>query len=251
MVSQRRTRTTEQKALRSLNTRIASEFNNCKDEQNRWTKGLAIRGSTNVNRLFYFPVFAFLSLFALLLLFSEEFSRFSAPHSTLESGKAIDGATVEKATSINPHAVTERDLQPDLLPISIESRRRWSGVGRFRDPAELKVSANDQGVDSPVDAALNKVTPKSRGTLSRPKDHARQQHSVKSVSRYRPAANLLARIRCWLVGEFGLAHMNGRPWKETRINGRSTKKRLMTRVRSSRDIAQVSQASCRFSQSQP
>jgi hypothetical protein len=203
-----------------------------------------------MNRTIYFSAFVFLLLLALLFLLSDQVSRFSVPRSMLQSGKAIDRAAVDEAILLEPHAVAERDVQPNLSPISIESRRRWSGVGLFRDPAELKISANDQGVDSPVDAALNKVTPKSRGTLSRPKDHARQQHSEKSVSRYKPAANLLARIRCWLVGEFGLAHMNGRPWKETRINGRSTKKRLMTRVRSSRDIAQVSQASCRFSQSQ-
>jgi hypothetical protein len=55
-----------------------------------------------VSRSIYFPVFIFLCLFALLLLLSEQFSRFSAPRSMLESGKAIAermfGYTAEEAT---------------------------------------------------------------------------------------------------------------------------------------------------------
>jgi len=45
----------------------------------------------------HFPAFVFLLLLALLLLLSEQFSRFSAPRSMLDSGKAIDRAATEKA----------------------------------------------------------------------------------------------------------------------------------------------------------
>jgi hypothetical protein len=193
-------------------------------------EGLAIHGSTSVNRLFYFPVFAFLSLTALLLLLSGQFSRFSAPHSTLESGKAIDEATAQKAALINPPAAAERDLKPDLSPLLSEIRRfRLSGVAPSPHTVEIEVSANDQGPNSSIDTALNKVTPKLRGTLKHQKDRAHPPRSVKSVSRHRPTANLLARIRCWLVSEFGLARpTNGRPRKEIRTSGRSIKKRLTT-----------------------
>src|ERR1700732_3559086 len=77
----------------------------------------------SVNRSIYFPAFVFLLLFALLLLFSEQFSRFSAPRSMLESGKAIDRAAVETATLIDPQAVTRRDLQLNLAPVLTEIRR--------------------------------------------------------------------------------------------------------------------------------
>jgi hypothetical protein len=183
-----------------------------------------------VSRSIHFPAFVFLLLFALLLLLSGQLSRFSAPRSMLESGKAIDRAAVEKATLINPHAVTKRDLQPDLSPVLTEIRRRLSGVGLFPHPVEIKVSSNDQRVDSSVDAALNKITRKLRGVQTHLKDHMRSSFNVKIVSRYRPAVNLVTGIHCWLVGELELAHTtNGRAWKEIRINGRSIRKRLTTR----------------------
>jgi len=71
-----------------------------------------------VNRSIYFPAFIFLLLFALSLLLSEQFSRFSAPRSMRESGKAIDRAAVEKANLINPQAA-KRDLQSDLAPVAV------------------------------------------------------------------------------------------------------------------------------------
>jgi hypothetical protein len=72
-----------------------------------------------VNRSIYFPAFIFLLLFALSLLLSEQFSRFSAPRSMLESGVAIDRAVVAKATLIDPWEVTKRDLQSDLAPVAV------------------------------------------------------------------------------------------------------------------------------------
>ncbi len=58
-----------------------------------------------MNRLFYFPVFAFLSLTALLFLFSSYSVALSVGRSMFQSGSAFDRATAEKATLINPHAV--------------------------------------------------------------------------------------------------------------------------------------------------
>jgi hypothetical protein len=55
-----------------------------------------------VSRSVYVYCFVFLLLFAVLLLVSERFSRFSVPRSMRESGEAIDRAAVEKATLINP-----------------------------------------------------------------------------------------------------------------------------------------------------
>jgi hypothetical protein len=69
-----------------------------------------------------FSPFVFLLLFALLLLFSGQLSRFSAPSSMLEPGNAIDRAVVEKATFINPHAVAKRD-RPAL--VERVSCRHW------------------------------------------------------------------------------------------------------------------------------
>jgi hypothetical protein len=159
-----------------------------------------------VNRTIHFDAFVFLLLLALLFLLSGQLSRFSAPRSRLESGKAIDRKAVKNAILVHPQA-----------------------VGLFPDPVEIKVSANDQRVDSSIDAALNKVTRKLRGVQTRLKDHG-HPFNVKIVSRYRSAANLVTRIHSWLVDELGLAHtMNGRPWKEIRINGRSIKKWLTTR----------------------
>jgi hypothetical protein len=152
-----------------------------------------------VNRTIHFDAFVFLLLLALLFLLSGQLSRFSAPRSMLESGKAIDRTAVKNAILVHPQA-----------------------VGLFPDPVEIKVSANDQRVDSSFDVALNKVTRKLRGVQTRLKDHARP-FNVKIVSRYRSAANLVTRIHSWLVDELG------RPWKEIRINGRNIKKRLTTR----------------------
>ena len=67
-----------------------------------------------MDRSIHFPAFVFLLLFALLLLFSGQLSHFSAPRAMPESGKAIEGAAVEKAALIEPDAVAERHLQPDL-----------------------------------------------------------------------------------------------------------------------------------------
>jgi hypothetical protein len=77
-----------------------------------------------MNHAIYFSAFVFLLLLALLFLLSHQLSRFSAPRSMLQSGKAIDRTAVEKATLISPHA-----------------------VGLFPDPVEIRVSANDQPVD--------------------------------------------------------------------------------------------------------
>jgi hypothetical protein len=76
-----------------------------------------------VSRSIHFSAFVLLLLFALLLLFSEQFSRFSAPRSLRESGKAIDRAAVETASLIDPQAVTKRDLQLNLAPVLTEIRR--------------------------------------------------------------------------------------------------------------------------------
>src|SRR5260221_10794015 len=85
-----------------------------------------------MNHAIYFSAFVFLLLLALLFLLSHQLSRFSAPRSMLQSGKAIDRTAVEKAALISPHA-----------------------VGLIPDPVEIRVSANDQPVDSSVDAAIN------------------------------------------------------------------------------------------------
>src|ERR1700730_350764 len=74
-------------------------------------------------------------------------------------------------------------------------------------PIRLKnrVSANDQPVDSSVDAAINKITRRLRRVQRHLKDRAHP-------SRDRPImANLVTRIHSWLVGEVGLAYTtNGR-----------------------------------------
>jgi hypothetical protein len=66
-----------------------------------------------MNRTIYFSAFVFLLLLALLF----QLSRFSAPRSMLQSGKAIDRTAVEKATLISPHAV-------GLFPIRLKSGYR-------------------------------------------------------------------------------------------------------------------------------
>ena len=174
-----------------------------------------------MSRSIHFPAIVFLLLFALLLLFSGQLSHFSVPRSIPESGKAIEGAAVEKAALIEPDAVTERELQPDLSQLLSEVRRfRLSRVGLSHHPVEIEAAANDQRPNSGIDTALNKITPKHRGTLRHQKDPAHPPRSVKSVSRNRPAANLIARIHCWLVSELRLPHTTG---------GRSNKNRIRNR----------------------
>jgi hypothetical protein len=196
-----------------------------------------------MNRTIYFPAFVLLLLFALLLLFSEEFSRFSAPRSMLESGKAIDRAVVETATLIDPQAVTKRDLQLNLAPVLTEIRRHLSFIGLFPHPIKINVSANEERVVSFVDGALSKITRKFRGVQIRPKNHVHSSFNLKIVSRYRPAVNLVTRIHSRPVAfyQLGLARKIGAfvPYRQsidgaglfvqkdaptTRTNGRSWKK---------------------------
>jgi hypothetical protein len=161
---------------------------------------------SRMNRTIYFPAFAFLLLLALLFLLSHQLSRFSAPRSMLQSGKAIDRTAEEKATLIDPHA-----------------------VGLFPETVEIRVSPNDGPVDSSVDSAINKVTRKLRRVQRHLKDREHAPFNVKIVSRQRPTAYLATRIHSWLVGEFGHAYTtNGRPRKENRINGRRLKKQVTT-----------------------
>jgi hypothetical protein len=164
-----------------------------------------------MNRTIYFPAFVFLLLFALLLLLSEQFSRFSAPRSMLESGKAIDQAAVEKATLINPPAVTKRDFQSDLAPVLTEIRRHLSFVGLFPHPIKINVSANEERVVSFVDAALSKITRKLRGVQNHLKNHVHSSFNSKVVSRSKPAVNFVTRIRSspGAFYQLGLAHKIG------------------------------------------
>jgi hypothetical protein len=167
--------------------------------------------SPSVNRSIYFPGFVFLLLFTLLLLLSEQFSRFSVPSSMRESGKAIDLAAVEKATLIDPQAVTKRDLQSDLARVLTEFRRRFFGVGLFPHPVEINVSANEERVVSFVHAALKKITRKLRGAQTELKNHVHPSFNLKIVSRYRTAANLVTRIHSRPVAfyQLRLAHKIG------------------------------------------
>jgi len=191
----------------------------------------------------HFPAFVFLLLLALLLLLSEQFSRFSAPRSMLDSGKAIDRAATEKATPISPQALTKRDLQSDLAPALTEFRRRLSFLGLFPHPVEINVSANEERVVSFVDAALNKITRKLRGVQIHLKNHVHSSFTPKVVSRYKPAVNPVTRIRSRpaVFYHLGLAHRIGGsvPYRQSiggagrfghkdalanQMNGRSRKK---------------------------
>jgi hypothetical protein len=107
---------------------------------------------SRMNRTIHFPVFVFLLLLVSLFLLSDQFSRFSATRAILKSAKELDRAAVEKAASINQHAVTKCDVQPDLSQVLIEIRRRLSGVGLYPRPIEIKVSANHQSADFYVDS---------------------------------------------------------------------------------------------------
>ena len=214
-----------------------------------------------MNRTIYFPAFVLLLLFALLLLFSEQFSRFSAPRSIRESGKAIDRAAVETATLIDPQAMTKRDFQRDLAPVLTEIRRHLSFIGLFPHPIKINVSANEERVASFVDAALSKITRKFRGAQIRPKNHLHSSFNLKIVSRYRPAVNLVTRIHSRPVGfyQLGLARKigafvpdrqsiggagsfvhkdaratqtNGRSWKKIRSDSRRLERQLVRLFRS-------------------
>jgi hypothetical protein len=195
-----------------------------------------------MNRTIYFPAFVLLLLFALLLLFSEQFSRFSAPRSMRESGKAIDREALEKGTLMNPPAVTRRDLQSDLAPVLSELGRHLSFVGLFAHPVKINVPANEERV-SFVDATLNKITRKLRGGQIHQKNHVHSPFNLKIVSRYRPAVNLVTRIDSRPVAfyQLGLARKIGAfvPYRQsiggagpfvqkdaraTQTNGRSWKK---------------------------
>ena len=211
--------------------------------------------SLSVNRSIYFPAFVFLLLFTLLLLLSEQFGRFSDPSSMRESGKAIDQAAVEKATLINPQAVTKRDLQSDLSPALTEIRRRLFGVGLFPHPVGINVSTSEERVVSYVDAALSKITRKFRGVQIRSKIHVHSSFNLKIVSRHRHPVNLVTRIHSRPVAlyQLGLAHKigafvlyrqsiggaglfvhknalatrtNGRSWKKIRSDSRTFEKQL-------------------------
>jgi hypothetical protein len=164
-----------------------------------------------VSRSIYFPAFIFLLLFALLLLLSEQFSRFSAPRSMLGSGVAINRAAVEKATLIGPREVTKRDLQSNLTPVLTELRRHLSFIALFPHPIKIDVSANEERVVSFVGAAFSKITRKFRGVQIHPKNDVHSSFNPKIVSRNRPAVNLITRIHSRTVAfyQFGLAHKIG------------------------------------------
>jgi hypothetical protein len=130
------------------------------------------------------------------------------------------GGCGENNTLIDPDAVTKRDGQTDLSPVLTEFRRRWSGVGLFAHPVKINLLVNEQRMDSPVDAALNKNTRKLRAVQTRLKNLVHASFNVKTVSRQRPEVNLLARIHCWLVSKLRLPHTT---------DGRSNKNRIRNR----------------------
>ena len=210
----------------------------------------------SVNRSIYFPALVFLFLFALLLLLSEQFSRFSVPRSMRESGRTIDRATVEKTTLINPQATTKRDLQSDLARVLTEFKRRFSGVGLFPRPVGINVSANEERMVSYVHAALKKITRNLHSAQTALKNKVRSSFNLKIVSRYKPAANLVTPIHSrpvafyqlrlahkigpfvlyrQSIGDAGLfaAHKdalatrtNGRSWKKIRSDSRRLERQL-------------------------
>jgi hypothetical protein len=208
-------------------------------------KGVGHSSRTKVNRLINFPVFAFLSLMALLFLFSSRLSHLSVPHAMLESGKAIDRAAVEKATLINPNA-----------------------VGLFTDPAGIKVPMIDQRVDFSVGTPLKEVMRKLRVVPSHPKDHVHSRFDVKTGYGAKPAANPATRrsnshpagfflglehqfaafaSRLQFTGAAGrfvhkdalVAQTNGRRRKEMRINERRIRSWLTSSFRPARSMASV------------
>ena len=195
-----------------------------------------------MNRLFNFPVFAFLSLMALLFLFSSWLSHLSVPRAMLESVKAIDRAAVEKTTLINPNA-----------------------VGLFTDPTGIKVPMIDQRVDFSVGTPLKEVMRKLRVVPSYPKDYVHSRSDVKTGYGVRPAANPATRrsnshpagfflglehqfaafaSRLQFTGPAGrfvhkdalVAQTNGRRRKEVRINERRIRIWLMSSFRPARSM---------------
>ena len=149
--------------------------------------------SPSVNRSIYFPAFVFLLLFTLLLLLSEQFSRFSVPSSVRESGKAIDQAAVEKATLIDPQAVTKRGLQSDLSSALTEIRRRFSGAGLFPSSVESKAPVSYQ--QASLGTGFNQVAEKQTGERS-----GRKNQVWSNRSRLR--VNLVIRTHVRSVGVF-------------------------------------------------
>jgi len=142
-----------------------------------------------VSRPIDFPALVFLLLLALILLLSGSAILSRASRPTSSSDRALDGAAADKASLGHEKASL---VQPQIVTLC-------------PDPAEIRVSANYQAVDSFVDAAINKAMRRLRRVQRHLKDRAHQ-------SRHRPImANLVSRIHSWLVGEFGLAYRtNGR-----------------------------------------
>jgi hypothetical protein len=122
----------------------------------------------------------------------------------LSPGKAIDGPTVEKTSSVHP-------------PVP----------GPFPNPVEIKVSVNYQEEHSSADAGLNKPPEKLSDVPNSPKN---QMHP----RGYRLTANLMTRVHSRPVhlGEHRLSQKVGVFWQEVRINGRRLKKRLTSLLRS-------------------
>jgi hypothetical protein len=161
-----------------------------------------------VSRSIYFPAFILLLLFALLLLLSEQFSRFSAPRSMLESGKAIDREAVKQGRLMSPQVVVRRDLPPDLAPVLTGIRRHMSFVGLFPQPVKIDVPANRDRLVSFVDTALNKIRRKLRSVQIQQKNHVQSPSSLKIVSRYRPAVTLITRVHSRPVAFYHLGPAN-------------------------------------------
>lgn len=178
---------------------------------------------------------------ALLFLFSSWLSHLSVPRATLESGKAIDRAAVEKATLINSNP-----------------------VGLFTGPAGVKVPMVDQRVDFSVGSPLKEMMRKFRVLPSYPKDHVYSRFDVKTGYGARAAANPASRRNnshragffLGIADQFGafmsrlqtigtarfiqkealVAQANGRPRKEIRINERRIRSRLTSSFRPARSI---------------
>ena len=124
-----------------------------------------VYGILLVNRSICFFVSAFLFLFALLLVFSEELSRLSTPGPTFEPGKAVAQAPVQKATLTKSHS-----------------------VGLLSDQAGIKVSFFDQRVDSSVDPPFSEAIRKIRVGPSYRKHHAHVRYNVNVVDRTKSTA---------------------------------------------------------------
>jgi hypothetical protein len=161
-----------------------------------------------VSRSIYFPAFILLLLFALLVLLSEQFSRFSAPRSMLESGKAIDREAVKQGRLMSPQVVTRRDLPPDLAPVLTGIRSHMSFVGLFPHPVKIDVPANKDRLVSFVGTALNKIRRKLRSVQIQQKNHVQSPSSLKIVSRYRPAVNFITRVHSRPVAFYHLGPAN-------------------------------------------